>query len=149
MDPQLIKNVLSLPIMILMVLVFLIVIAVSITNTIYYKKLWEENGSESISEESAKVFFFINLFVAIISGLVFFIFAYRWYKLYNITNMELASKPTFMSPMRPQMASPVPTMTPYNMTSPIVSDRSATKPKDISSGYPDAEVAAVLDFDTY
>lgn len=89
MDPNIIKNVLSLPIMILMVLVFLAIIAITTTNTIYYKKLWDDNGSKSISEESAKVFFFMNLFLAIVSAVVFFIFLYRWYKLYNISNMEV------------------------------------------------------------
>jgi hypothetical protein len=114
MDPQLIKNVLSLPIMILMVLVFLAIIAITITNTIYYKKLWDENGSEAITEESAKTFFFVNLFLAIITSLVFFIFGYRWYKLYNLANMEVAvSAPLPLpatTPTRPQrqiMFSPI------------------------------------------
>ncbi len=98
MDPQLIKNVLSLPIMIMMVLVFLAIIAISITNTVYYKKLWDENGSEAISEESAKVFFFVNLFLSIICGIVFFIFLYRWYKLYNISTLEIASMTPLPAP---------------------------------------------------
>jgi formate hydrogenlyase subunit 3/multisubunit Na+/H+ antiporter MnhD subunit len=93
MDPQLIKNVLSLPIMILMVLVFLAIIAINISNTVYYKKLWDDNGSKSISEESAKVFFFMNLFLSIVTGVVFFIFLYRWYKLYNISNIEIRNDP--------------------------------------------------------
>jgi magnesium-transporting ATPase (P-type) len=132
MDPQLIKNVLSLPIMILMVLVFLAIIAITITNTIYYKKLWDENGSEAISEESAKTFFFVNLFLAIATGLVFFIFAYRWYKLYNIANMEIAlSAPLTLSattPMRPQMKqsmfSPIPRDNSPKMFSPDKMDMS-------------------------
>lgn len=145
MDPQLIKNVLSLPIMIMMVLVFLIVIAVSITNTIYYKKLWEENGSESISEESAKVFFFVNLFLAIICGIVFFVFSYRWYKIYNISNMEIDST-SLLSPSQTKssrMFSPIPDdrnkySSPF---SPLVQNRNPCL------SYNPPSVGTVLDFD--
>jgi hypothetical protein len=121
MDPQLIKNVLSLPIMILMVLILLAIISILITNTVYYKKLWDEDGSESISEESAKVFFFLNLFLAIASGIVFFIFLYRWYKLYNLTNMELQSLP---SNTVQNIMSPVPRRNISSMMSPIGYDYS-------------------------
>lgn len=122
MDPQLIKNVLNFPIMVLMVLVFLIVISVLITNTIYYKKLWDENGSKTISEESAKVFFFINLFVAILSTIVFFVFGYRWYKLYNITNIYIESSPTISSSL---VRTPTRISNPTYMTSPIGFDDSS------------------------
>ena len=105
MDPQLIKNVLSLPIMILMVLVFLAIISINISNTVYYKKLWDDNGSKSISEESAKVFFFMNLFLSIVTGVVFFIFLYRWYKLYNISNIEIRNDPNPSIMMMPKTRS--------------------------------------------
>ncbi len=133
MDPQLIKNVLNLPIMILMVLVFLAIIAITITNTIYYKKLWDENGSEAISEESAKTFFFVNLFLAIVTALVFFIFTYRWYKLYNIASMEVAVSaplplPNVTTPMKPRttqtMVSPIPKDSSPMMFSPDKMDMS-------------------------
>jgi hypothetical protein len=149
MDPQLIKNVLNFPIMVLMVLVFLIIISVLITNTIYYKKLWDENGSKTISEESAKVFFFINLFVTIISGIIFFIFGYRWYKLYNISNIEI----TLISPLqlptpmkqryRSQGFSPIPFDNSRMIFSPDV--KNTTLDGDIGE-YTDFEGGA-LDFD--
>lgn len=143
MDPQLIKNVLSLPIMILMVLVFLAIISILITNTVYYKKLWDEDGSESISEESAKVFFFLNLFLAIASAIVFFIFAYRWYKLYNLTNMELQSLP--MNQRTPySMMSPIPYDTsPINSSTPDMRNRTVCYDNTSS----DNDITRMLDFD--
>ncbi len=69
---------------ILLIITFVGVIGVGITCTIYYKKLWDDGGSESVSSTVGKNMFFFNLVIVIVSFFVFLFFFYRWYKLYTI-----------------------------------------------------------------
>jgi hypothetical protein len=139
MNPEIIKNVLSVWVMLLMVLLFTAVIAVSITNTIYYKRLWDENGSESISQETAKTFFFVNLTIAILSLLIFLLFLYRWYKLYNISSQEYSALSSqqlissYISSPQPINRSLGSSMTPSDDLDDLLTDTSPSKTRDTTN----------------
>lgn len=76
--------------MIFLILTVTGIVAVSITNTIYYKKLWDDNGSmtNTVSGKTGKLLFFFNLTLSIVSLIVFLIFLYRWYNVYNVVQEE-------------------------------------------------------------
>ncbi len=80
------RIVLTIWFMIILVLLVTGIIGMTISSTIYFKKLWDDGGSTSVSSETAKNMFFFNLTVAITSLIVFLIFLYRWYELYNLEN---------------------------------------------------------------
>ncbi len=82
--------------MIFLILTVTGIVAVSITNTIYYKKLWDDNGStnDAVSGKTGKLLFFFNLTLSIVSLIVFLIFLYRWYNVYNVVQEEEKSAKT-------------------------------------------------------
>lgn len=82
--------------MIFLILTVTGIVAVSITNTIYYKKLWDDNGSmtNTVSGKTGKLLFFFNLTLSIVSLIVFLIFLYRWYNVYDVVQEEEKSMKT-------------------------------------------------------
>jgi len=79
--------------MIFLVLTVTGIVAITLTNTIYFKKLWDDGGSTSdvVSGKDAKNLFFFNLTLTIVSLIVFLIFLYRWYNLYNVAQAQQRS----------------------------------------------------------
>ncbi len=80
------RIVLTLWFMIILVLLVTGIIGMTISSTIYFKKLWDDDGSMTnvVSSTVAKNMFFFNLTVAIVALIIFLIFLYRWYELYNL-----------------------------------------------------------------
>jgi len=66
-------------------------VSITIASTIYFKKLWDDDGSESVSATVGKNLFFFNLAIAIISLLIFLALIFKWYDLYY--NFELKDRP--------------------------------------------------------
>ena len=80
------RIVLTLWFMIILVLLVTGIIGMTISSTIYFKKLWDDDGSTTnvVSSTVAKNMFFFNLTVAIVALIIFLIYLYKWYELYNL-----------------------------------------------------------------
>ena len=78
------RIVLTIWFMIVLVLLVTGIIGMTITSTIYFKKLWDDDGTTNVSSKVAKNMFFFNLTVAIVSLIIFLIYLYKWYDLYNL-----------------------------------------------------------------